>query len=314
MDNPNREEPFYILTIDGGGIRGVYPAYILLKIQEELKIRLDKQFSLIAGTSTGSIIAATVAEAIDLNLILQLYREYGPKIFNTQKSNILKQLCQSKYNKTILKERIQSVFGNRKLGEVVVPLMIPATDIGNGTVHVFKSSYCSSFVRDKDVLLKEAVMASCSAPLYFDPSKVDSYLLSDGGLWANNPSLAAVIDANKRLGVNLEDIRILSIGTGIPKRGYGVSESRKWGILTGWSRTKLVDLAMSLQSQSAHNYLGLLLKENQILRLNFESDLPLTLDDCSKIEDLISRADKEFTNRSAEIKDFLSGKRREHDE
>jgi len=308
MDNLDRKEPFYILSIDGGGIRGVYPAYILLKIQEKLKIRLDKQFSLIAGTSTGSIIAAAVAEAIDLNQVLELYREYGPQIFDNHKLKKLK-LCKSKYDKIILKERLDSVFSNRRLGDVAVPLMIPATDIGNATVHVFKSSYHRSFVRDKDVFLKEAVMASCSAPIYFNPSKVDSYLLADGGLWANNPSLAAVIDAKKRLGVDLEDIRILSIGTGTSKQGYGVSESRKWGLGTGWSGTKLVDLAMSLQSQSAHNYLGLLLKESQILRLNFESDLPLTLDDCSKIEDLISRADKEFTNRSAEIKDFLSGKR-----
>jgi bifunctional ADP-heptose synthase (sugar kinase/adenylyltransferase) len=100
-------------------------------------------------------------------------------------------------------------------------------------------------------------------------------------------------------------MRIFSLGTGHAKTCYGVNTDRNWGLLNGWKGKEFISFIMSLQAQSTYNYLQLMLSEDQLLRLDFESDLPLPLDDCSAIDDLISRADKTFTHNSASIKRFL---------
>lgn len=302
-------EPFYILAIDGGGIRGVFPTHILKCIQSRLKVSLLRKFGMISGTSTGSIVAAAVALDIELEKVLALYRKHGKAIFKRRRfwgPTRFEPVIRSRYEKNALKSVLNEVLGDKTLGQITIPLLLPATDIGNGGVHVFKSNYSSEFTRDSSVLLKDAVLASCSAPTYFDPTTVNEYLLADGGLWANNPSLAAVIDAQKRLGIKIEDIRVLSIGTGHSRTCYRVTEDRKWGFVNGWKGPEFIDFLMSLQAQSTHNYLQLLLSDSQFIRLNFESDRPLPLDDCSAIHDLISNADRVFTHNSQRISAFLN--------
>lgn len=300
---------FKILSIDGGGIRGVFPAHILLCMTQRLGINIGEHFDMIAGTSTGSIVAAAIACKIDPADVVSLYCEHGPKIFSRRKSFLpakYQPAIQALYNSEHLKSILGNIFKDIKLGEITIPLLVPATDIGNGGVHVFKSGYSKEFTRDKDVLLRDAILASCSAPTYFNPMKFKEYLLADGGLWANNPSLAAVIDAQRRLNIELSNIRILSMGTGLAKTCYGVEANKKWGLLNGWRGKEFISFMMSLQAQSTHNYLQLMLQKEQLMRLNFESDLPLPLDDCSIIDDLISRADRLFTYSSAEIKNFIN--------
>ena len=138
-----------------------------------------------------------------------------------------------------------------------------------------------------------------------DSHKVDSYLLSDGGLWANNPSLAAIIEAQKRLNIEIGDIKVLSIGTGHARNEYGVKKQRKWGFLNGWRKKEFINFILSLQSQSAFNYLKLLLRQDQYLRIDFESDKELSLDDANTIEGLTSKADRDFTYNSEDIRQFL---------
>jgi hypothetical protein len=303
------DQIFKILSIDGGGIRGVFPAHILCCMTHRLGINLGVQFNMIAGTSTGSIVAAAIACKIDPMIVESMYREYGPEIFSRKKSLLpakYQPAIQSLYNNEYLKTILENIFKDIKLGEITTPLLLPATDIGNGGVHVFKSGYSKDFTRDKEVLLRDAVLASCSAPTYFNPIKFREYLLADGGLWANNPSLAAVIDAQHRLNINLSDIRILSMGTGLAKTCYGVESGKKWGLLNGWRGKEFISFMMSLQAQATHNYLQLMLQKRQLLRLDFESELPLPLDDCSSIDDLISRADRVFTYNSSEIRDFIT--------
>lgn len=311
-----QQMPFKILSIDGGGIRGVYPAHILKCVEERLNVKLLDTFDMIAGTSTGSIIAAGVASDIRATDIVELYREHGADIFKKRKSCIpfkkirhfLQPMLGSLYDSQSLETVLTGVFNKTRLGEISTPLLIPTTDIGNGNVHVLKSAYCKEFTRDTNVLIKDAVLASCSAPTFFDPHRIDNYLLSDGGLWANNPALAAVIDAQKRLGVKLEDIQVLSIGTGHAKTAYGLQQGRTWGFATGWEHKEFINFTLSLQSQSALNYLKLQLNSKQILRIDFESDSDLPLDEITAIDDLISRADKDFTYQSTEIKQFLTRK------
>lgn len=306
---------FKILSIDGGGIRGVYPAHILKCFEEKLGINLLESFDMIAGTSTGSIIAAGVACDIRATEIVNMYKEHGEDIFKKKKSripfkklrNITQPLLESVYDCGSLYKVLKGVFNDSTLGQIAKPLILPATDVGNGGVHVFKSAYDPTFNRDRLVKVRDAVLASCSAPTYFDPHKVDEYLLSDGGLWANNPALVAVIDAQKRLGINYDDIQVVSIGTGHSKVAYGLKHKGDWGLATGWRHKEFISFMLSLQSQSALNYLKLHLKPEQILRIDFESDTDLPLDDVSEIDNLISLADKNFTFGSKEISNFVLG-------
>lgn len=304
---------FKILSIDGGGIRGIYPAHILQCVEERLQINLFDTFDMIAGTSTGSIIAAGVATGLPAADIVKMYKDNAAKIFRKKQflcmRGTLKDKIQpmfgSMYDAQSLERVLTNIFQDKKLGDIKKPLLIPSTDISNGCVHVLKSGYCKSFTRDNKVMVKDAVLASCSAPLYFDPYKLDHYLTVDGGLWANNPALAAVIEAQKKLNICQDDIQILSIGTGHSKTMYGTSASRKWGFINGWKHKKFINFILSLQSQSAMNYVQLMLHDEQVKRINFESDQELPLDDISMLDNLIARADHDFTHESEEIREFI---------
>ena len=304
---------FRILSIDGGGIRGVYPAHILRCIEERLKINLFDTFDMIAGTSTGSIIAAGLATGMKPADVIAMYKKHGAGIFQKKKfhwpgrklKSMLQPMFKSIYNAQYLGNVLKEVFQDKCLGEIQKPLLMPSTDIGNGCVHVLKSGYSKDFTRDNGVLVKDAVMASCAAPTYFDPYKLEHYLLADGGLWANNPALAAVIDAQKRLGIKQDDIQVLTIGTGHSKTMYGTNRHRRWGLVNGWKNKDFINFILSLQSQSAMNYLNLQLRPDQIKRIDFESDLPLPLDDVSKIGDLVTKADHDFTHESPALIQFL---------
>ena len=294
-----------LLAIDGGGIRGIYASHVLERIQDEFELEFHRDFDLIAGTSTGSIIAAALAYDIPLAKVTKLYREQGAIIFNPRRWSLSGAIF-PRYASDPLRNALQDVFQDATLSDARTRLIIPATDIGNGGVHVFKSNYDDGFVRDRNVKVVDAVLASCSAPSYFAPARVGPYQLSDGGLWANNPSLVAVTEALTRLGAERAQIKLLSVGTGVGNNYYPVSNNgARWGFVTGWGMLKFISMLMNLQSATAGNVVQLLLDKHQTVRINFESDLPLSLDDVSVIDDLISRADKDFTHNSAAIRSLL---------
>jgi patatin-like phospholipase/acyl hydrolase len=296
---------FKILSLDGGGIRGIYSAHLLKRIQEELNIDFAKHFDLIVGTSTGSIIAAGLAIGCPIDDIYSFYEKESKNIFKPQFLN-LRGFFKSKYSSKHLENLLIEIFGEKTLSETKTRLIIPATNISNGEVFVFKSNYFKEFVRDKNIKIVDAVLASCSAPVYFSPHKINSYLLADGGLWANNPSLVALTEAMSRLKKDKEDIKLLSIGTGIGKKYYKPSTKKRWGIFTGWKTKKLIDIIFNLQSKAPENMVKLLLPEKNYLRLNFETDTNLTMDDPALIADMLARADNEFTFKFKEIQKILT--------
>lgn len=314
------EQSFKILAIDGGGIRGVVPAHIIQLMHSKFGVTPARHFDLIAGTSTGAIIAAALAFEIEPSAILDLYKKHGARIFRRKRSLLsswlglgwAKALLHSSYAHDEFSKLLKEVFGDRKLGEVKIPLLLPSTNIGNCCVHVFKSGYSNHFTRDPDVFVRDAVLASCSAPTFFDPyevfgpSKGERYLLADGGLWANNPALTATIEAIHRMKKDPKSLRVLSLGTGLEKTCYKQGASLwGWGFLTRWRRKSFISLILSLQSQAAHNHLTLMLPESQWMRLNFPSDKELPLDDVTAVDSLIARSDKLFKDESDKLKSFL---------
>ena len=314
---------FFVLAIDGGGFRGLFAAHILKRIEDEWRPDWREHFGMFAGTSTGAILAAGLATGVSANRLATFYDELGRSVFRPRLNARLGLggLFSSRYDSATLKSALARCLPNTTLGEVSVPLLIPAVDTSNGCVHVLKSHYDSRFTRDKAVPVVEAVLASCSAPMYFDPTLgISPYRLADGGLWANNPSLTAFIDARYRLRQPADAIHILSIGTGVSKAFYPRTaltwwrriwdRIRGWGFLTRWERQRLVELILNLQSASANNMLNLLLRQEpadsaRVLRLTFSTDSALPLDNVALADDLRAWADRCFTHKSLQIAKFL---------
>lgn len=298
-----------LLAIDGGGIRGIYAAHVLERIEEQFGIVFHRDFDLIVGTSTGSIIAAALAFGTPLSKVTELYKTHGPLIFRSRPWS-LGGMLMPKYSTAPLRKALSEVFEDARLGDAKTRLVIPATDIGNGGVHVFKSAYDDGFVRDPKVPVVDAIIASCSAPLYFAPARVGHYQLCDGGLWANNPALVALTEAMTRLGKDRKDIRLLSVGTGIGHDYYPLGGwNWLWGFVAGWGMKKFISMLLNLQSITAGNVTKLMLDEGQMVRINFESDRPLALDDPGVIEDMLSRADRDFTHTAEEVRIWLEASR-----
>ena len=290
---------FYILALDGGGTRGVYSAQILACIENWYGSPVRECFDLIAGTSTGSIIAGAAAAGIPMSRVVKLFEKESPRIFQRRRLGSFQ--IRSKYSRQSLEQVIRSYVSDLTLGEVSTPLMIMGSNISTGVVHVFKSRYLKDlgqpYVRDANVDFCDAILASCAAPTYFDPVSVGDFLLADGGLWANNPSIMALAEAVSKFGRSVEQVRILSIGTGHSVNLY--SRRRRWGLITGWGREKLVSYVLRLQSDASVNMAKLLLAD-RYLRMDPEIEA-WDLDDIEHLENLKALDTRDFTLCSEEI-------------
>ncbi len=293
---------FSILAVDGGGARGIYPAQILARVEAALGQPVRDCFDLLAGTSTGSIIAGAAAAGIPLGEVVSLFEMESPRIFG--KSRLLSRLSalwRSRYSRATLERVLQEYLPQIVLRDVSTPLMITSADISTGGVHVFKSRYLEDlgepYERDGDVPLRDAILASCAAPTYFDPKAVGPYLLTDGGLWANNPSIIALTEAISKFKKGVEEVKIFSIGTGHTTNMY--TRRGSWGLLTGWGGTKLVSYRLALQSQASANMAELILND-RYLRLDPEIDT-WELDDTRHLANLKALAERDFTHQSKAI-------------
>ena len=290
---------FYILALDGGGTRGIYSAQVLSNMEKKLDVPIRDCFDLIAGTSTGSIIAGAAATGIPLKEVVELFDGHASSIFPRRPLRV--GIFGSKYSRKPLEEVVRNFLPDIALGEISTPLIITGSNIATGGIHVFKSRYLAElgepYVRDRDVPLVEAILASSAAPMYFDPVQIDESLLADGGLWANNPSILAVTEALSKFKRTVDQIHILSIGTGHPVSMY--KPRRSWGLATGWGHKKLVSYFLNLQSQASTNMAGLILGERYV-RLDPEIE-EWELDDTKHLSNLKALAARDFTQRSEEI-------------
>lgn len=293
-------DAFNILALDGGGIRGVYGAYVLTKLENTLGTPIRQRFDLIAGTSTGSILAGAVSMKIPMEDLLDLFESQAHRVFSKRKFSVFA-CIRSRYSTHSLDRVIGDCLPDVTMGEVSSPLMIASSDISTGGVRVFKSRYLRDlgepYMRDGNVRLRDAILASCAAPTYFDPRQVGQYLLADGGLWANNPTIIAVIEALSKFRHPLDKIRVLSIGTGHSTQFF--AQSRAWGLLTGWGIRKLATYMLGLQSQTSTNMTKLLL-EDRHLRLDPEIK-SWTLDNIEHLQNMKALADRDFSHCSKAI-------------
>jgi hypothetical protein len=208
-----------ILSLDGGGVRGLITARVLNNY--ERKFRIDfRDFDVFAGTSTGSIIAALLACDFSTDEIERFYLNHGSNIF--KKKFLRFGLFRSKYDDTVFNELLIKYFKDITFGELRkkgVNLIIPAYNTSTMDRAVFRTST----EKYDSVLVRDAVRASASAPTYFDAHVIDGEPYIDGGLVMNNPSLVAIVDCINNSNKVTE---ILSVGTGriekpISKRQLG---------------------------------------------------------------------------------------------
>lgn len=272
-------KPFRILSIDGGGIRGIFPACFLADLEAELSVRgYDKtkicdHFDLICGTSTGGIIAIALTLGISARTIYDLYFTNAKKIFH-KKAHFFRSLIRARYQRDVLEELIRKTFqlpdgSDARLEDCRTRVCIPVYDLVQGKPAVLKSRHHQVFVHDYHIPAYQAAMATAAAPTYFDPycgvypgpggrrQKLTNKV--DGGVFANNPTLIGMVEAMKASGAALKDIKVLSIGTGHQK--FADSGTRKhWGLGYWLSGKRLIELFMQGQSQQVQNLVALLHK------------------------------------------------------
>lgn len=290
---PGVSNRFQILSLDGGGIRGIFAAAILAAIESDLGVRITDHFDLISGTSTGGIIALGLGLGISPKEILDFYLEEGSKIFPCRfgLAGKLKQFLMRKYPARPLEEALRNCFGDRLLGHSKKRLVIPSYNLGEDDVYLFRTAHHERLIRDYKVPAWKIGRATSAAPTYFSCSRdVDSIRLIDGGVWANNPSTVALVEAYGTLQIPLEKTHLLSIGT-----LQSVKARRKRlnsGGIIGWGLgNAAVDLIMRGQSIGANNQVSFFLGKNKYLRVNpVVPAAEISLDKTSNSDDLIAKA------------------------
>jgi predicted acylesterase/phospholipase RssA len=236
-ENQQVERPYRVLSLDGGGMRGIYTGAFLARLTDQFaRIRgesaldLGRGFDLITGTSTGAIVGCALAVGRPMTEIVGLYREHGPKIFphriSGKRSAIYRATQGSRYVRAgdkALREALEGVLGDTTMLDVFkgrgISVAIPAVLMSEHRAWVFKKTPRSG-VRDDHYPLVDVCMASSAAPIYRslaaidDPNTPDGpqQVFADGGLWANNPIMVGLVDA---LTIASPDrpIEIFSLGT-----------------------------------------------------------------------------------------------------
>ncbi|WP_050401022.1 CBASS cGAMP-activated phospholipase [Bradyrhizobium embrapense] len=266
-----KEKPFRILSLDGGGIRGIYAATILSLIEKEITDGepIADYFDTIAGTSTGGIIALGLGLKKPAAAIEKLYVEDGHLVFpewwrRRPLRRLLRQLRASLHDHTELERLLYETFRDETIGDSFTRLVIPAFLGPKTQIAVLKTDHHEDFKRDYAMAAWEAARATSAAPTFFQGhSAADDYVFLDGGIWSNNPIMAAVVDTLSAYDVTREQIEIFSIGTG--NAPYDIGSFALRGGLFQWR--EIIKGAMFLTTDNAQAQACLLLGPENILRL-----------------------------------------------
>lgn len=255
-----------ILSIDGGGIKGVLPAAFLASLEESLPCPIHEYFDLIVGTSTGGILALGLGLGFRASELLAFYEELGPKVFGRNRLvKLARWLGHEQYSPEPLRAALTEKFGDRRLGHSRVRLVIPSFNLDSGEVYVYKTSHHVRFEKDYKVPAVDVAMHTAAAPTYFPPSRSAAGIpLVDGGMWANNPAGFAAVEALGVLGWPNDGISMLSLGCSMSPLN---AQLPRWFGTGGlfWAR-RIVDVFMVAQSSSSIGAAQLLLGHANVHR------------------------------------------------
>jgi uncharacterized protein len=286
-----------ILAIDGGGIRGLIPALVLAEIETRTGRPISRLFDLVAGTSTGAILACglTRPHPMSADQLAALYEQEGPQIFH---ASLLKQVTSlggvinERYDARELVRSLRRHLGDTRLGEAVTAILVTVYDLEARQALVLR--------RDDDVSMVDAAHASSAAPTYFEPVRLGARTLIDGGVFAINPAILAYAEANGRIEV------LASLGTGEHTRRLPYDEVKDWGEIE-WARP-IIDVVFDGSADAVDAVLERLI-ESHYIRLQTQLDEASDdLDDASpeNLAALRREADRLIAAHSADI-DRLCG-------
>ena len=250
-----------VLSIDGGGVRGIYAAAYLDELEQGFVMRrtaqgldIGKATDLIVGTSTGAIIGSGLATGHTPAELVQLYRQHASEIFPKRLPSrlgwdLFQQLITRQWHlergDQALRRALSALFQKTTLRELWekrgIALAIPAVSMSTYRGWVFKTPHSStSDHRDDDTTIVDACLASSAAPLFRSLASVEHAntntcdVFADGGLWANNPVLVALVEALSMSGDNDEEITIYSLGTCGKPEGQVLGRDDLHRGLAGW--------------------------------------------------------------------------------
>ncbi len=331
---------FQILSLIGGGIRGSFITSYLKELEQQLGRPIAESFDLIAGTSTGGIIAAGLAHGYSTEEMHDFYVRYGASIFHTRppykpsgryrllfsiansitklkNQNRLDTVFRSRYCPGGLAESFDKGFGELTLGDIKCSrLILPTFNLTKGEPHIFRSSHLPLAVRDKDVRIADALLATTAAPTYFPHHKIEDSSYIDGGVWAADPSMLAVAEAiriqqfqnqlDPDADITTNNIHLLSIGTGHSQFSLTPPEDDP-GILY-WAN-KIAEVMSTAQSQGVHLPLKFFLGD-RYEHVNFKMEEYWPLDEVSNMEELFTVGEQRAKETFQSIKDkFLDHER-----
>ncbi len=276
-----------VLSIDGGGIKGVFPAAFLAEIERGLPEPLWRYFDLIVGTSTGGILALGLALGFGAQDLLRFYEEHGPTIFGGNRAvSWLRHLGRVKYPREHLEVTLRSVFGERRIGDAKTRLVIPSLHLDTGQVYIFKTAHHASLTTDYRRLAVDAAMATAAAPSYFPVFTLSGNVpLIDGGVWANNPLGVAAVEAIGLLGWKGSEVRILSLGCS--KKTFDSGSPRGWHLGRLYWAKKFIQASFAGQDSAACGTAKLLVGEENVYRIDPSVSGDIALDSVKDMGRLI---------------------------
>lgn len=259
-----------VLAIDGGGIRGLIPALVLAEIERRADRPVSQLFDLIAGTSTGGIIACAVCapDPMPAEQVAALYEDDGPEIFDRsvwQRVRSAEGLLDEKYDATALDQVLERFLGGKRLAESRPDLIVPTYDMSEPGPYFFKTSKARKR-RTEDFPLTVVARSTSAAPTYFEPLPVGERALVDGGVFAVNPAMSAYAEMlREHPGA---DVLLLSLGTGHITRRRRFADVDDWGLVE-WARP-ILDVVFDGSSDAVDYQLRQALGEGRYWRLQVE--------------------------------------------
>lgn len=259
-----------VLSLDGGGLKGVFSAAVLANLEKDLGVRIQDYFDLIVGTSTGGLIALGLGLGLTPTQMLDFYLTNGPAIFPqhplVRRGLWLKQLFRHKLPADPLYQALQAVYGEEtKLGASKKRLVLTSFDLNRNLPVLLKTSHAPNLKRDCQLYAWQVAAATGAAPTYFPAIDFGLGRLVDGGVWANNPAMVGALEATELLGVPRQEISILSIGTSVECMVWPEALDR--GGKYQWA-SELSDFFIDAQSAAVNNQCLLYLPAPNWVRIN----------------------------------------------
>lgn len=252
-----------VLSLDGGGLKGLFSAALLEALEQDLGARLIDHFDLIVATSTGGLIALGLGAGLSPTEIVDFYVSRGPRIFS-QRGRV-RQVVAAKHRPGPLKAALEEVFGTRRMWQSRTRLVIPSYSLDARDVYVFKTPHHPRLRRDYRETMVDVAMATTAAPTFLPAFRLRNNRLVDGGVWATNPTLVAVAEATGLLGATTEQVRVLSLGT--TDELHGAGRGLEDGGLLQWG-LRGAPWLLRAQSQAADHAVEHLLGRGRVTRID----------------------------------------------